>query len=91
MRLLEGIIYNIYTYYSVLAFRFLHSLVIRVCTMKSCWEATGGTLESCVRGSLTIEMIEEEDKIKQEDSRLREWTEEDEDEMGNMVDSYYEL
>jgi len=53
MRLLEGIIYNIYTYYSVLAFWFLHSLVTRVCTMKLCWEAMGNAPESCVRGSLT--------------------------------------
>jgi len=30
-----------YIYYSVLAFQFLYSLVIRVCTMKLCWEATG--------------------------------------------------
>jgi len=42
-----------YIYYSVLVFQFLHSLVTRVCTMKSCWEATGGTLESCVRDPLT--------------------------------------
>jgi len=41
-----------YIYYSVLAFQFLHSLVIRVYTMKSCWEVTGGALESCVRGLL---------------------------------------
>ena len=53
MRLLEGIIYNIYTYYSVLAFWFLYSLVTRVCTIKSCWEIIEGTPESCVRGSLT--------------------------------------
>jgi len=52
MRLLEGIIYNIYTYYNVLAFQFLHSLITRVCIMKSCWEITGGALESCVRGPL---------------------------------------
>jgi len=42
-----------YIYYSVLAFQFLHSLVTRVCTMKSCWEAMGGTSESYVRGPLT--------------------------------------
>jgi len=41
-----------YIYYSVLAFQFLHSLVTRVCTMKSCWEAMGGALESYVRGPL---------------------------------------
>ena len=44
-----------YIYYSVLAFQFLYSLVTRVCTMKSCWEATGGALESCVRGSLILQ------------------------------------
>jgi len=38
-----------------------------------------------------MEMIEEKEKIKQEDSGLREWTEENEDKMGNMVDLYYEL
>ena len=31
-------------------------------------------------------ILEEEEK-----SGVREWTEEDEDEMGNMVDQYYEL
>ena len=54
MRLLEGIIYNIYTYYSVLAFWFFYSLVTRVCIIKSYWEAMGGTPESCVRGPLTL-------------------------------------
>ena len=43
-----------YIYYSVLVFRFLHSLVTRVCTIKSCWEAIGGAPESCVRGPLTF-------------------------------------
>jgi len=37
-----------------------------------------------------METIEEEEEIKQRNSGLREWTEED-DEMGNMVDSYYKL
>jgi len=54
MRLLEGIIYNIYTYYSVLVFQFLYSLVTRVCTIKLYWEAIEGTPESCVRGPLTF-------------------------------------
>jgi len=54
MRLLEGIIYNIYTYYSVRVFQFLYSLVTRVCTIKLCWEATEGAPESCVRGPLTF-------------------------------------
>jgi len=39
------------------------------------------------RGQRTMETIkEEEDK-----SGVREWTEEDDEEMGNMVDLYYEL
>jgi len=38
-----------------------------------------------------LEMVrEEEEEIKQEDSGLREWSEND-DKMGNMVDPYYEL
>ena len=36
-------------------------------------------------------MIEEEEKIKQENSGLREWMEEDDDEIGNIVDLEYEL
>ena len=38
-----------------------------------------------------IETIEEKEKIKQENSGLREQTEEDKDEIGNMVNPYYEL
>ena len=39
-----------------------------------------------------MEMIEEEEeKIEQENSGIREWTEEDDDEVGNIVDPYYEL
>ena len=34
---------------------------------------------------------EEEEEVEEEKSGVREWTEEDEDEMGNMVDPYYEL
>ena len=34
---------------------------------------------------------EEEEKVEEEKSGVREWTKEDEDEMGNMVDPYYEL
>jgi len=37
-----------------------------------------------------METIEEEE-IEQGDSGLREWTEEDDDKMGNMVDPDYEL
>jgi len=39
-----------------------------------------------------MEMIEEEEEeIEQENSGIREWTEEDDDEVGNIVDPYYEL
>ena len=39
-----------------------------------------------------MEMIEEEEeKIEQENSGIREWTEEDDDEVGNIVDPYYKL
>jgi len=39
-----------------------------------------------------MEMIkEEEEEIEQENSGIREWTEEDDDEVENMVDPYYEL
>ena len=37
----------------------------------------------------TIE--EEEEEIEQENSGIREWTEEDDDEVGNIVDPYYGL
>ena len=44
------------------------------------------------KGRRTMEMIEEEEKeIEQENSGIREWTEEDDDEVGNIVDPYYEL
>jgi len=41
----------------------------------------------------TMKMIleEEEEEIEEKGSGIREWTEEDDDEMGNMVDPYYEL
>ena len=38
-----------------------------------------------------IEMIEEEEEFEQGDSGLREWTEDDDDKMGNMVDPDYKL
>jgi len=38
-----------------------------------------------------MEMIKEEEEIKQEDLGLREWMENNEDEISNMVDPYYEL
>jgi len=34
---------------------------------------------------------EEEEEIEQEGLGLKEWTEEDDDEMGNICDPYYEL
>jgi len=44
------------------------------------------------KGRRTIETIkEEEEKIKQENSGIREWTEEDDNKIGNMVDPYYKL
>jgi len=33
----------------------------------------------------------EEEEIEKEKSRVREWTEEDNDKIDNMVDPYYEL
>jgi len=36
-------------------------------------------------------MILEEEEVEEGKSGVREWTEEDEDEMDNMVDPYYEL
>jgi len=38
-----------------------------------------------------IKTIPEEKEVEEEKLGLREWTEEDEDEMGNMVDPYYKL
>jgi len=37
-----------------------------------------------------LEMIKEEEEIEQGNSGIREWTDED-DEIGNIVDPYYEL
>jgi len=34
---------------------------------------------------------EEKEEVEGEKSGVREWMEEDEDEMGNIVDPYYEL
>ena len=39
----------------------------------------------------TMKMIPEEEETEEEKSEVREWMEEDEDEMGNMVDLHYEL
>jgi len=38
-----------------------------------------------------MKIIKKEEEIEKEKSGVREWTEEDDDEMGNMVDLYYEL
>jgi len=38
-----------------------------------------------------METIEEKEEIEQENLGLREWTKEDDDEMDNIVDPYYEL
>jgi len=38
-----------------------------------------------------IKTILEEEEIEEEKSGVREWTEEDDDEIGNMMDSCYEL
>ena len=38
-----------------------------------------------------MKTILEKEEIKEEKSGVREWTEEDDDEIGNMVDPYYEL
>ena len=44
------------------------------------------------KGQRTMETIrEEEEDIEQENSRLKEWIEEDNDEIRNMVNPYYEL
>ena len=44
------------------------------------------------KGQRTMETIrKEEEDIEQENLRLKEWTEEDDDEIGNMVDPYYKL
>jgi len=39
----------------------------------------------------TMKTIPEEEEIKEEKLEVREWTEEDDNEMGNMADPYYEL
>jgi len=38
-----------------------------------------------------MEMITEKKETEEEKSGVREWTEEDNDKIGNMVDLYYEL
>jgi len=36
-------------------------------------------------------MILEEEEIEEKKSGVREWTEKDDDKIGNMIDLYYEL
>ena len=44
------------------------------------------------KGRRTMETIEEEEEeIEQENSGIRKWTEEDDNEVGNIVDPYYKL
>ena len=44
------------------------------------------------KGRRTLKTVEEKkEEINQENSGVREWTEEDKEEMGNMVNPYYEL
>jgi len=38
-----------------------------------------------------MKTITEEKEIKEENSEVREWTEEDDNKIGNMTDPYYEL
>jgi len=38
-----------------------------------------------------MEMITEEEEIKEGESGVREWTKEDDNKMGNMANLYYEL
>ena len=48
--------------------------------------------EKRVKGQKTMEMIKEkEEEIEQENSRLREWTKKDDNEMENICNLYYEL
>jgi len=38
-----------------------------------------------------METIAEEEEIRKENPGVREWTEEDDDKMGNMMNPHYEL
>jgi len=38
-----------------------------------------------------MKTIPEEKEIEEEKSGVREWTKEDDDEMGNIIDPYYKL
>jgi len=43
------------------------------------------------KGKRKIETIEQEKEIEQEKSGVRKWTEENDNEMGNIVNPYYKL
>jgi len=43
------------------------------------------------KGRGTMKTIPEEEEIEEENSGIQEWTEEDDNKIGNMVDLYYEL
>jgi len=38
-----------------------------------------------------MKTIPEKEETEEKKPKIREWTEEDDDKIGNMVDSYYEL
>jgi len=42
-------------------------------------------------GERKMETIIEEEKIKEENLKVREWTEENDNEIGNMTNPYYKL
>ena len=54
------------------------------------WKGTQWKKSQLGKGKTTLETIKEEEEIEQEKSEVRKQTEED-NEMGNMVDPYYEL
>jgi len=54
----------------------------------------GKELETVERKTIRgkkIETIAEKEKIKEENSEVRKWTEENNNEMGNITDPYYKL
>ena len=44
-----------------------------------------------MKGQRTMEIVKEKEEIEQESSGLKEWTEEDNNEMENICDPYYKL
>jgi len=49
------------------------------------------TVERKVIREKKMKTIAEEEEIREENSRVREWTEKDDDEIDNIIDPYYEL